>query len=287
MTILLKTYYKLTKPGIIYGNLLTTTAGFMLASKSHINLWLLTATLTGTSLIIASACVFNNYIDREIDSKMARTKNRALVTGLISVKTSIIFARILGTTGFLVLACFTNLLTVFLGIVAFFVYVVVYGISKRKSVHGTLVGSIAGALPPVAGYTAVSDNFDLAALLLFLILVFWQMPHFYAIAIYRFDDYKKAEIPALPIVKGIKVTKIQIMLFILAYIFSSISLTFFNYTGYTYLVVSLFFGLGWLWVGIADFNSTQDKRWARKIFLFSLVVIVSLSLLLSTSTLLP
>src|SRR3990167_11518603 len=115
-----KTYYTLTKPGIIYGNLITTAAGFFLASKGNINFGLLLATLAGVSLVIGSACVFNNYLDRDIDKKMARTKIRALAAGIIPIRNAIIFATFLGLAGFLLLTKYTNILTAFIGVLAFF-----------------------------------------------------------------------------------------------------------------------------------------------------------------------
>lgn len=284
---MIKTYYSLTKPGIIYGNVLTATAGFLLASKGHVNFWLLLATVGGTALVIASACVFNNYIDRDIDAKMARTKKRALVSGLVPGRNAIIYAVLLGLTGFLVLAAWTNPLVVLIGVIALFDYVVLYGISKRRSVHGTLVGSIAGAAPVVAGYCAVTDRFDTGALLLFLILAFWQMPHFYAIAIYRFKDYKAAGLPVLPVKRDARTAKIQILLYIIAFVTATSSLTVFGYTGYVYLVVMAIIGLKWLWLGVKGFGTDDDKRWARKMFFFSLVVIVALSVMLSVGPLLP
>lgn len=175
---MIKTYYELTKPGIIFGNAVTTTAGFLLASKGDIDWWLFFATLIGLSLIIASACVFNNYIDREIDQKMTRTKNRALAKGLIPVQRAITFAICLGLIGVAFLDLYTNPLTLLVALTGFFVYVVVYGICKRRSVYGTLVGSIAGGVPPVVGYCAVSNQFDTGALLLFTTVALWQMPHF-------------------------------------------------------------------------------------------------------------
>ncbi len=108
----IKTYYRLAKPGIVYGNLITAAAGFFLASKGFINFQLLIAILVGIALIIGSSCVFNNYIDREIDEKMPRTKNRALVKGTVSPRNALIYATVLGILGFLVLAIYTNLTTV-------------------------------------------------------------------------------------------------------------------------------------------------------------------------------
>ncbi len=204
---MIKTYTTLTKPGIIFGNAVTATAGFALASKGHVDFLLFCAMLVGLSLVIGSACVWNNYIDRGMDEKMVRTRNRALVKGVIPVPYALCFAMVLSFFGIGLLALTTNLLTVSIAACGFFIYVVLYGISKYRTSLGTLIGSIAGAVPPVVGYTAVTGCVDLAALLLFLIVVFWQMPHFFAIAMYRLEDYTAASIPVLPVSKGIYTAK--------------------------------------------------------------------------------
>jgi protoheme IX farnesyltransferase len=288
---LLKTYYNLTKPGIIRGNLLTAAAGFLLASGNHIRLGLLLATLIGTSLVIASACVVNNYIDREIDAKMARTKNRAFVKGLVSARAAGIYAAVLAVAGFLVLGIYVNALTVLVGLIGWVFYVVVYGIGKRRTVHGTVIGSISGATPIVAGYTAAADRLDGAALILFLILVLWQMPHFYAIAMYRFNDYKAAGLPVLPVKKGAYRTKLQIMLYITAFTIAAALLTVFGYTGYIYLTVVMLLGLAWLRLGLLGFRTAGDKaadeKWARKMFFFSLIAILVLSIMIALGGRLP
>ncbi len=259
----------------------------MLASKGHIRVGLLLATLLGTSLVIASACVFNNYIDRDIDKHMARTKKRALVTGLIPGPIALTYATVLGLLGFLILSIYTNWLTVALGFVGIFSYVVLYGIGKRRSVHGTLVGSISGAMPPVAGYTAVTNRFDSGALLLFLILVFWQMPHFYAIAMRRYNDYAAAKLPVLPVKKGMKTTKVQILFYILAFSVAAGLLTVLGYTGYIYLIVMAGLGLYWLWLGLKGFKASDNTAWAKKMFLFSLIVILGFSIMVSVGSRLP
>ena len=281
-------YYRLTKPGIIYGNLLTTTGGFLLASYGHIDFWLLLAILAGTSLVIASACVFNNYIDRGLDKKMTRTKDRALVNGLIPGRSALIYATVLGVAGVLVLGFYTNRLTLAIGLAAFFVYVVLYGVSKRQSVHGTLVGSIAGAAPPLAGYCAVTNRLDGAAIILFLILVTWQMAHFYAIAMYRLDDYAKAGLPVMPVKHGTQTTRLQILLYIGAFIVAVSSLSIFGFAGVTFAVVMAALGLAWLWRGLRGHaGGLDDKTWGRKMFLFSLIVILALSTMLSINAVLP
>lgn len=278
---MIKLYLTLTKPGIIIGNLITALSGFLLASRGHIQYPALLFSLLGIALGIASACVFNNIIDRKIDLQMERTKNRAVALGTISVKNAFIFALLLGGTGGLLLLIFTNLLTVGLSILGFFFYIVLYSVTKRKSIYGTHFGSVSGAVPPVVGYCAVTNRFDVGALLLFLLLVLWQMPHFYAIGIYRREDYLKAKIPALPVLKGAQVTKIHILLYIAAFIVTVPMLTVFHYAGLTYAIIMTILSLFWLYIGIKGFKASDDVKWARKMFGFSLIVLLALSLLIS------
>ncbi|MFI5240711.1 MAG: heme o synthase [Candidatus Saccharimonadia bacterium] len=282
---MIKTYYQMTKPGIIYGNLLTVAAGFFLASSrvGHINIWLLFATMLGVSFVIGAACVFNNFIDRDIDKLMTRTEKRALASGSVSGASALGFASVLGFAGMLLLGKFTNWLTVSVGVVAFIDYVVLYGWSKRHSIYGTIVGSVAGAAPIVAGYTAVTSHIDAGAILLFLIMLTWQMPHFYAIAIFRLDDYSNALIPVLPAVKGIQTTKIQIICYVIAFTIANALLVLFGYTGYIYLGVMSIVGLTWLFVGLVGIKLTGPAAtaWARKMFFFSLIVVLVFSISVS------
>ncbi len=279
-------YYRLTKPGIIRGNAITTTGGFLLASKGQFDIWLFVATLVGISAVIASACVVNNYIDRSIDAKMKRTKKRALVTGAISVQSAIVFALALGISGVVALS-FTNLLTTVLAIMGFVFYVLFYGIAKRKTVHGTLVGSVSGAIPIVVGYCAVSQTFDIGAWLLFFVMVFWQMPHFYAIALYRLEDYRAAHIPVLPLRYSIQTTKLQILLYIVGFVLATYTMTLFDYTGYIYLFVMAIMGVWWLYIAIRGFGTDDYARWARGVFSFSLKVLLVFSIMISLEAWLP
>lgn len=268
------TYVSLTKPGIIAGNAITAVAGWALASRGNMNFWLLFAMLAGLSLIMASACVFNNCIDRSADGKMARTKNRAVVIGLISVPKALIFAAALGLLGIFILARYTHLVPLMVAMTGLFVYVVLYTLLKYRTRHVTLIGAIAGAVPPVVGYTAVTHTLDLGAWLLFAIVFFWQMPHFFAIAIYRMEEYASAMIPVLPIKKGILATKVQMVIYAAAFLAAAVMLT--GYIGYVYLAVAAGLGLSWLWIAIQGFNAVDDKAWARKMFIYSLVVITVL-----------
>lgn len=277
---MIKTYYLLTKPGIIMGNLITTASAFVLASRGHFDLWLFLATALGLLFVIASACVFNNYIDRDADGKMARTQNRVLVKGHISTRNALLFAVSLGLLGILVLTLYTNLLAAFVASIGFIVYVALYSLWKYHSSLATLVGSISGAIPPVVGYCAASNSFDLGAAILFIILVLWQMPHFYSIAVFRQDEYKAASIPVLPSEKGIYATKVQMALYIVGFTASTVLLIAFGYTGYAYLVVSVVLGLSWLWLCIKGFKAPNDYLWARQMFKLSLVIIMALSLMI-------
>lgn len=270
-------YYLITKPGIVLGNLVTLAAGFLLASKGIIHPSLFLATLIGLAFIMASACVFNNYIDRPLDKKMDRTKDRALVKGLISDRNALLFATFLGIMGGGVLLFSTNLLTVFVAAIGFFVYVVLYSMWKGKTIYGTAIGSIAGAVPPVVGYCAVSNQFDLGAMILFAMLVLWQMPHFFSVAMLHFDDYVKADIPVLPIRKGILRTKIHMVLYIIGFILAAAMLTYFKYTGYVYLIVALLLGGMWLALCLKGFQTDNDKRWGHNMFRLSLLLITAIS----------
>lgn len=280
-------YYYLTKPGIIRGNLLAATAGFFFAAQTNVDGGVLFGLLLGTTGIVGSACAFNNYIDRDIDKKMQRTSGRALVKGSIKPAHALVFATALGLVGAIILITLTNYLTLIVGLVGFVFYIVFYGIAKRRSVHGTLVGSVPGAVPPVAGYTSVTSEIDSAALILFLILVTWQMPHFYAIAIFRLKDYRAAGLPVLPVIKGVAATKKEIIVYIVLFIIAASSLTIFGYTGYTYLAVILLLGLFWLRIAMKGLHIRDDTKWARHVFGFSLIVLLFTSVMIAVGRLLP
>lgn len=280
-------YYTLTKPGIIRGNVIVASAGFFLASKSHIRWLLLLAVITGTSSIIAAACIFNNYRDRDIDQLMSRTKKRVLVTGSVSTQSALILASILLVVGVTILAVFTNKLALAFGLLGFLVYVFLYTPYKRKSLYGTHIGSISGAVPPVAGYVAVTNRLDAAAIILFFMLVFWQLGHFFSIAIYRLSDYKKARIPVLPIVRGVGNAQASIIAYVIAYGVTASLLTALHYTGHVYLVCMVGISAIWATLGIRGLKSKDNVLWARQMFLYSLIVISLQSLLLSLTGLLP
>ena len=280
---MIKKFFSVTKPGIIFGNAITVAGGFCLGAKggaSHLGLFLVT--LLGISLIIASGCVYNNYIDRDIDRMMERTKNRVLVKGLISGPIALLYATILGIAGTLILFVFTNNITVITALVGLFVYVTVYSLwFKRNSIYGTIIGSISGAVPPVVGYCAVTNRFDLGAIILFLILSLWQMPHSFAIAIYRLKDYSAASIAILPVKKGIYFTKLNMLVYTIAFFIATLSLTLCAYTGWFYFTIMAIAGMLWIRLAYKGFSAYDDRKWARKMFVYSIIIIMILSIMMS------
>ncbi|TCK45842.1 protoheme IX farnesyltransferase [Leucobacter luti] len=283
-------YYSLTKPGVLYGNVLTAAAGFLLAVGvlRSFDALLFLATIAGTTCVIAAACVLNNVLDRDIDDRMERTKKRATVSGSIGVRNAVVFSVVLFALGNIVLIAWTNWLVVVTGLVGFVTYVVLYGmLSKRMSVHGTLVGSISGAAPIFAGYVAVTGVVDAAAIFAFLAIFFWQMPEFYSIAVYRRDEYARAGVPVITVVHGIPATKVQILIYTIAYAISSVALTPLGYTGWVYAVVMGVLGAWWIVIGIQGFRTTDDNAWARRMFRFSLIIIMAYSFMIAVGPLLP
>lgn len=283
---MLKYYLSLVKPGIITGNVIAASGGFFLG-KGDVSVGLYFAVALGTSLVVASGCVFNNLIDSDIDAKMKRTQSRPLVQGTVKHAHALWFATVLGLCGFAVLWWLTTPLATYFALLGFVVYVGFYSLYfKRNSVHGTVIGSVSGACPPVIGYTAVTNQFDSAALCVFIAFAAWQMPHSYAIAINRQSDYAAASIPVLPIVKGIAASKYHMILYCLLFWGSIVSLTIFNHLG---LMTSVIMSVGsayWLYQMVTDYGDSEDtqRAWGRSLFSTSVILIVLLSVLMATDT---
>lgn len=262
--------------------MITVVAGFLLASRGNIDWWLLVATLVGLSLVVASGCVFNNYIDRDIDALMERTKERVLVRRTITPRSALIYGSVLAVLGLGALVFYTNPLTTAMAVLGLFVYVIVYSLwLKRISTHSTIVGSISGAMPPVVGYLAVTGSIDLGAVILFFILALWQMPHSFAIAIYRLEDYIKAGIPVLPVKRGILITKMQTLVYVALFVMATFALPVFGYAGYEYFLLMVILGIGWLGLSVSGFYSKNNIFWARNMFVYSIAILVAFSVMIA------
>lgn len=281
-------YYLLSKPGIIQGNALSLLAGNVLAITLYgFNAWITLAVFVGTCLVIGSACVFNNILDREMDRRMQRTRDRALARGTISIRAAAIYGAVIGLAGLAILWIWVNPFVTLLGVISLVWYVLIYGYAKRTTPWSTLIGSVCGAMPPVAGYVALTGSIDLAAVILFAILTVWQMPHFYALAIRRRDEYAAAEWPVLPVVRGVNVTKKRIIAYMVLFCFTAPLLTLAGYTGMVYFVASIALAVYWLVIAVRTWSEPNDHKWAGRIFGISLLVLSLQSLLIAIGHILP
>ncbi|MFJ7735412.1 heme o synthase [Lysinibacillus sp. NPDC097287] len=263
------------KTGIIKSNLIPMWAGLALGMyKNQMSLMenipeILFATI-GSALVIGAAGAFNNVYDRDIDALMPRTQNRPTVTGEMTAKATLYLAIAMLVAGVGTLALASPLAALF-GFLGVFLYVVPYTMwTKRHTIYNTEVGSISGAVPPLLGWAAVSPDVTHPALIgLFLVMVIWQMPHFYAIAIRKRADYEAASVPMLPVIKGMRRTYYQtnfylILLILSSFLFGSISIGI--------MLVALILSIAWLAMSIYGYHSNKDQvKWATKMFVFSLL----------------
>ncbi|HDM8158464.1 TPA: protoheme IX farnesyltransferase [Vibrio harveyi] len=276
---MLKSYLSITKPGIIFGNLISVAAGFFLAAKSEpANFLLLLTTLVGVGLVIASGCVVNNIFDRDIDQKMKRTQNRELVMGDINIDAAFVYALVLLLNGTALLFQLVNPLSAVVVLLGYVFYVFFYTMwYKRNSVYGTLVGSISGAVPPLVGYLAVTNYISLEAILLFIMFCLWQMPHSYAIAMFRMQDYRDAGIPVLPVKEGITKAHQHMKAYVVAFSAVAIGLFMLGEAGYEYLAVSAAVCFMWTRVTFQKVNYNNYIQWSKAVFKVSLLVVMSIS----------
>lgn len=278
-------FVQVAKPGILMSNLITTFGGFWIASKWDIDWLLMLWTLIGTVLVMASGCVLNNYLDRDMDVKMTRTQQRALPTGVLTPTVVLVYGFVLGILGLIMLGTLVNVISALFGLLGLVVYVVVYTAwLKRTSVWSTTIGAISGAVPPVIGYTAVTGTVDIGAVLLFLILFFWQPPHFWALGIRRLEEYKAAGYPLLPVVKGIRATKISMMRYVIPLVPVSLLLYITDYVGIFYFISALVLGLIWVVMCVRGFRAEDEIKWSKGVFVFSINYLTLLFIIMILDT---
>ncbi|WP_340029786.1 heme o synthase [Paenibacillus sp. FSL H7-0940] len=267
---MLKDMIALTKPGLLRLNVFAVAVGFWVASKWDINWLSLLMVVIGSTLVIASACVFNNYWDRELDQKMERTKKRMDYINHLKPGFVLGYGIILGVVGLAVLFFLVNPLSGWMALLGWFAYIVIYTMwLKRSSTWSTSLGGIAGAMPPVIGYTSVTNEIDAGAWLLFALLFLWQPPHFWSLGIRRVEEYRAAGFPLLPVVKGVKRTKFQMIPYVFLLLPAVFLLYYYNYVGLVFLIVSLVGGLIWFVHTLSGLKTQDDEKWAKVNFLIS------------------
>ena len=269
-------YLELCKPRVVALMLLTVVVGMYLAVPGFVPLMTVMMSLIGIGLCAASAAVINHIVDKKIDSIMARTSNRPLVTGKVASKNALYFAFIIGVLGLLVLGSFVNILTACLTFLTLIGYAGFYtGYLKRATPQNIVIGGLAGAAPPLLGWTAVTNHLDPCALLLVLIIFTWTPPHFWALAIYRLEDYKNASIPMLPVTHGVDYTKLHIVLYTILLFIVTLLPCAVGMSGVIYLIGAVLLNLRFLYWAILLYRS-QKNNVALKTFRFSIVYLLML-----------
>ena len=239
--------------------LITALVGSLLASKTLAPLSLIALAMFGIGLCASSAAAINQIIDRKVDANMNRTENRPIPLGEVSPVNASIFAFVLGSFGVLILVLYVNALTAMLTLASLIGYAFIYTVYlKRATPQNIVIGGLAGAAPPLLGWTAVTNSIDPNALLLVLIIFAWTPPHFWALAIHRKDDYAKENIPMLPVTHGVPFTKLQIILYTIILILVSILPFVVLMSGIFYLTSALILGFIFLYYSVRLYLSSNN-----------------------------
>ena len=243
-----RAYYELCKSRVVYLMILTSLVGMFLAVPGMVPLDVLILGNFGIALVAASGAVVNHLIDRKIDIKMARTHNRPVAQGRVDPMQAAMFALTIGVAGMAIMLIWVNALSAWLTLASFIGYAFIYtGYLKHATPQNIVIGGLAGAMPPLLGWSAVSNTVDPNAVILVLIIFAWTPPHFWALAIHRKDDYANSGVPMLPVTHGERVTKIHILVYTLILIATSTLPYFSGLSGLTYLAVALLSGAGFLY----------------------------------------
>jgi protoheme IX farnesyltransferase len=264
----------LTKPRITLLVVLTSAAGMWLAPGrlTPVALWL---SLAGTALIVSSANALNMWWERDVDAKMARTKNRPLPAGRLSARLALVFGLALGAVSLPMLLA-VNFATAALGLLALVLYVAVYTPMKRFTWLALLVGAVPGAMPPLMGWTTVTAHVEIPGLLLFGVLFLWQVPHFAAITLFRAGDYERAGLQVIAVQRGERAAKHVIVGYTVLLVVNTLLLYPFRLAGERYLAVAAVTGAIFLGLGIRGLAEKSGARWAKQLFAYSIVYLVIL-----------
>ncbi|MCM3111070.1 heme o synthase [Lederbergia lenta] len=277
----------LFKAKVLILNVLPVFCGYWLALYfNHTSIgahWdLFWLTMIGSTLVMAGALVLNNWYDVDIDTVMERTKERPTVTGNFSLKFVLWLGISLSVLGFIFLL-FTTIEATIYAFIGWFTYVVLYTMwSKRKYTLNTVIGSISGAVTPLIGWTVIASGLHIIPIVLALIIFIWQMPHTFAIAMKKYDDYKAANVAMLPVVHGFDVTKRQILVYVTCLLPFPI---FLESLGFGFIIIATLLNIGWIVLSVRGFFTKDDMKWAHMVFLYSVNYLMVLFLLMIIVTL--
>ena len=269
-------YFELTKPRVVALMILTSVIGMLLAVPGMVPLDVLILGNLGIALCAGSAASVNHVVDRQIDLKMARTQNRPIATGRVEPIPAIAFAILLGVLGLWVLLAYINAVTAVLTVLALFGYAIVYTLwLKRATPQNIVIGGLAGAAPPLLGWTAVTGDIHPHALLLVLIIFAWTPPHFWALAVHRREDYAKADIPMLPVTHGERYTTLNILLYTFLMIITTLLPFVFGMFSWLYLLGAVVLGAGFLYWAIVMMIG-RDENAGMSTFKYSIIYLMAL-----------
>jgi protoheme IX farnesyltransferase len=269
-------YFSLTKPKVVALILFTALVGMLLATPGMVPWRTLLFGLLGIGLAAASGAAFNHVADRRIDAAMQRTHHRPLPSGELSAGPALLFASLLGGLSMLVLTLLVNGLTALLSFAALIGYALIYTLYlKRQTPHNIVWGGLAGAAPPVLGWSAVSGEIHLHALLPALLIFIWTPPHFWALAVRRREEYARAGLPMLPVTHGVAFTKWQVLLYSMLLSWVSLLPYLAQMSGLTYLIGALALDLGFYYYAVQLWRS-KDARYAMRTFHYSILYLTAI-----------
>ena len=269
-----KAFFNLMKPRVMSLVIFTCAVGLLIApvKVSFINA---TISLIAVAIGSGAAGALNMWYESDLDSIMTRTCLRPIPTGKLTRKQALIFGILSSIFSVVVLYTFSNLVAATTLVITILFYVFVYTIwLKRKTPQNIVIGGAAGALPPIIGWAIATNGISLEPIILFLIIFIWTPSHFWALSLYKSDDYKKAKIPMLPIISGIKTTKLNILIYAIILFPVSISPFFFKFSGEVYLIISTFLSGYYVFISYQLFKAKSlrnEKKLATKLFAYSIL----------------
>ncbi|MEA3413622.1 MAG: heme o synthase [Pseudomonadota bacterium] len=272
----IREYVDLCKPKVVALMVFTALVGMLLAAPGEVPIRIMILGNLGIALVAGAAAAVNHLADRRIDAIMARTRGRPLPSGQLDAMQVLVFALAIGVVGVWVLVSWVNTLTAVLAVLSLVGYAIVYTLYlKRRTPQNIVIGGAAGATPPLLGWTAVTGQVDPNALLLFLIIFTWTPPHFWALALYRKEEYAQVGIPMLPVTHGDDLTRLHILLYTILLVLITILPFLTGMSGPIYLAGALLLGAGFLYQAILLMNARTKQR-AIKTFVYSIVYLMLL-----------